>query len=75
MGWVIVVAINPLLASVPPGGIRLVVAGGLCYTFGVVFYAWRSLKFSHAIWHLFVLSGTILHFFAVLLYVIPVRSS
>ncbi|MGX9365568.1 PAQR family membrane homeostasis protein TrhA [Desulfoplanes sp. PS50] len=75
MGWAIIVAIKPLLASVPSGGIRLVVAGGLCYTFGVIFYVWRRLKFNHAIWHLFVLSGTILHFFAVLLYVIPVVSS
>ncbi|GAU08905.1 PAQR family membrane homeostasis protein TrhA [Desulfoplanes formicivorans] len=72
MGWAVVVAAKPLLASVPPGGIKLLVAGGLCYTLGVIFYVWRSLKFNHAIWHLFVLAGTVFHFFAILLYVIPV---
>ncbi|WP_462325173.1 PAQR family membrane homeostasis protein TrhA [Desulfoplanes sp.] len=74
MGWAVVVAAKPMLASVPVGGLKLLLAGGLCYTLGVIFYAWRGLKFSHAIWHLFVLSGTVLHFFAVLLYVIPVAS-
>ena len=75
MGWAVVVAAKPMLANVPPGGLKLLLAGGLCYTLGVIFYVWRGLKFNHAIWHLFVLSGTVLHFFAVLLYVIPVCSS
>lgn len=71
MGWAVVVAIEPLIESVAPGGIALLVAGGLAYTAGVVFYRWRSLPYHHAIWHAFVLAGSVLHFFAVLLYVIP----
>lgn len=72
MGWSVVVAIKPLWAALPENGLWLLVGGGLSYTLGVVFYLWRSLPFSHAIWHLFVLLGTVLHFFSVLLYVIPV---
>ncbi len=71
MGWLIIVAIKPILQNVDPGGIVLLVSGGLCYTFGVIFYIWNSLIFNHAIWHLFVLAGTILHFFSVFFYVIP----
>ncbi|HVS62640.1 MAG TPA: hemolysin III family protein [Thermoanaerobaculia bacterium] len=71
MGWAVVVAIEPLLESVAPGGIVLLVSGGLAYTAGVAFYRWRSLPYHHAIWHGFVLTGSVLHFFAVLLYVIP----
>lgn len=67
MGWSIIVAIKPLAASVPPGALKLIVAGGLSYTSGVVFYLWRRLPYHHAIWHLFVLSGSVLHYFAVLL--------
>jgi hemolysin III len=71
MGWIVTIAIKPLIASVEPGGLALLVAGGLAYTVGVIFYAWRSLKFGHAVWHGFVLAGSVSHFFAVLLYVIP----
>ncbi|MCE5262527.1 MAG: hemolysin III family protein [Deltaproteobacteria bacterium] len=71
MGWVIIVAIRPLLAAMAPAGFTLLLAGGLCYTLGIVFYAWRR-PYHHAIWHLFVLGGSILHYFAILLYVIPV---
>jgi hemolysin III len=71
MGWVVVVAVKPLLAVLPTGGLVLLVLGGLSYTIGIVFYAWRRLPYGHAIWHLFVLAGTILHFFAVLFYVVP----
>lgn len=71
MGWIVVIAIKPLLTSVEPGGLALLVAGGLAYTVGVVFYAWRKLKFGHAVWHGFVLAGSVCHFFAVLFYVIP----
>jgi hemolysin III len=73
MGWVIVAAVKPLLNAVAPAGIALMVAGGLAYTLGVVFYLWRRLPYHHAIWHLFVLAGSALHFFAILLYVIPGR--
>ncbi|WP_237059208.1 PAQR family membrane homeostasis protein TrhA [Microbulbifer sediminum] len=71
MGWVVVVAAKPLLDNLAPGGLWLLLLGGLCYTGGIAFYLWRSLRFHHAIWHLFVLAGGILHFFAVLIYVIP----
>ena len=69
MGWCVVVAAKPLLAAVAPGGIALLAAGGLAYSVGVVFYVWRSLPYSHAIWHGFVLAGSAFHFAAVLLYV------
>ena len=71
MGWCVVVAIRPLLHSVAPAGIELLVAGGLAYTLGLVFYGWRRLPYHHLVWHLFVLLGSVLHFFAVLYYVIP----
>ncbi len=71
MGWMIMIAIKPMIASVPPGGLWLLLAGGLSYTFGVAFYLWKSLRFHHAIWHLFVLGGSICHFLAIMLYVIP----
>jgi hemolysin III len=70
VGWVGIVAFRPLVASVGPGGVLLVVGGGLAYTLGVVFYAQKRLPYSHAVWHLFVLAGSTLHFFAVLLYVV-----
>ena len=72
MGWVVVVAFKPMLASLAPGGLILLVLGGLAYTLGVPFYVWKRLPFNHAVWHLFVLAGSILHFFAILLYVLPV---
>jgi hemolysin III len=71
MGWVVVVAVKPLLSAVAPGGLLLLAGGGIAYTGGIVFYAWRSMPYHHAVWHLFVLTGSVLHFFAVLLYVIP----
>lgn len=71
MGWVVVVAIKPMLDSVATGGLILLLLGGLAYTSGVVFYLWERLLYNHAIWHGFVLLGSILHFFAVLFYVIP----
>ena len=71
MGWIIVLAIKPLMTSVESGGLVLLVAGGLSYTVGVIFFAWRKLPFGHAVWHGFVLAGSVSHFFAVLLYVIP----
>lgn len=67
MGWLAVVAIKPLVASLDARSLALVVAGGLAYTLGLVFYAWKRLPYSHAIWHVFVLAGSVLHFFAVLL--------
>jgi len=71
MGWVVVVAVKPLLTALPTGGLALLVLGGLAYTGGLGFYAWRRLPYGHAVWHLFVLAGTVLHFVAVLRYVVP----
>ncbi|MFB7642666.1 PAQR family membrane homeostasis protein TrhA [Peribacillus butanolivorans] len=71
MGWLIVIAWGPLSASMPSAGIQLLVAGGLLYTFGAVFYVWRGFPYHHAVWHLFVLAGSVAHFFAVLFYIIP----
>lgn len=72
MGWAAVVAIKPLLATVATGGLVLLFVGGLAYTFGITFYSWRRLTYHHFIWHLFVLAGSITHFFAILFYVIPI---
>jgi hemolysin III len=71
MGWIIVIAIKPLLAVLDKGGLELLILGGLAYSAGVIFYIWEKLPYSHAIWHLFVLAGSIFHFFAILFYVIP----
>jgi hemolysin III len=71
MGWLVVVAAKPLIQTVAPGGLWLLFGGGLSYTAGVAFYAWKRLPYNHAIWHCFVLTGTLLHFFAVLFYVVP----
>ena len=66
MGWLIVVAAGPLRAALPGSTIAWIVAGGLAYTAGTVFYLNRRLRFAHAIWHLFVLAGSVCHFAAVL---------
>jgi len=71
MGWLVIIAINPMLDAVETGGLILLLIGGLCYTFGAVFYVWERLAYNPAIWHLFVLAGSIFHFFSVLFYVVP----
>jgi len=71
MGWLVMIAIKPLLAALPAGGMKLLVAGGLCYTGGAVFYLWKRLPYHHAIWHLFVLGGSACHWAAVFLYIVP----
>ncbi|MBV2127518.1 PAQR family membrane homeostasis protein TrhA [Arsukibacterium indicum] len=71
LGWIVVVAIKPMLANVPAPAMWLLLAGGLAYSGGVLFYIWRSLYLHHMIWHLFVLAGSILHFLAVYWYVMP----
>jgi len=73
MGWIVLVAIKPMLAAVAPGGLLLLLLGGLAYSGGVLFYAWKKLPYNHAIWHLFVLTGSLCHYFAILFYVIPSR--
>ncbi|WP_068619420.1 PAQR family membrane homeostasis protein TrhA [Paenibacillus tuaregi] len=73
MGWLIVIAWQPLTAAVPAAGMELLVIGGLMYTLGTIFYVWRAFPYHHAIWHLFVLAGSVLHFFAIFLYLLPVH--
>ncbi len=71
MGWIVLIAIKPIIAALDPGGLQLLVMGGLAYTAGVIFYAWKKLPYSHAIWHVFVLAGSSFHFFRDSIYVIP----
>lgn len=68
MGWLAIVAIKPIWQLVPLPGIMLVFAGGVAYTGGLAFFAAPRLRYSHFIWHLFVIAGTTCHFFAVLWY-------
>jgi hemolysin III len=71
MGWLMLVALQPLWRTLAPGGMWLLLGGGICYTGGTVFYLWKRLPFHHAFWHLFVLGGSACHVFAVGVYVIP----
>ena len=73
MGWVIIIAIKPLMVSMEHAGLMLLVAGGLCYTGGVIFYVDRRRAWTHPVWHLFVMGGSICHYFAVLGYAAPAR--
>jgi len=69
MGWLVVFAVDPLFARMPAAGIRWLVAGGLAYTCGVVFFALDArVKFAHTVWHLFVIAGTFCHYLVVLRY-------
>ena len=68
MGWLAVVAVKPILLLVPVPGIALILAGGVAYTGGLIFFAAHRIRYNHLIWHLFVIAGTICHFFAVLWY-------
>lgn len=71
MGWLAVIAARPLLMMVPRAGLVWLLAGGLLYTSGVVFYAWKRIPYNHVIWHVFVLAGSTCHYFAVLYSIIP----
>jgi len=66
MGWIILIAIKPLVAVVTSRFLIWILAGGLAYSLGIIFYVARKLPFHHAVWHLFVLAGSICHFFAML---------
>jgi len=74
MGWIIVVAIKPLLQALPASAIAWIVAGGVVYTLGTIFYTWKKIPYNHAIWHSFVLVGSACHVCAVLFYVIPLSA-
>ncbi|MDE1156278.1 MAG: hemolysin III family protein [Acidobacteriaceae bacterium] len=71
MGWFIVFAARPLIHAISWHGMFWIAAGGLAYTIGIIFFAYDRLRYFHALWHVFVLAGSILHYFAVLLYVVP----
>ena len=64
MGWLVVIAFGPVIRALPTAGLAWLIAGGVSYTLGVVFFAWKRLPFNHAIWHLFVLGGSICHVLA-----------
>lgn len=71
MGWLVIIAVKPLVSAMPAGGLFLLLLGGLFYTFGTIFYIWKTLAYHHAIWHIFVMAGSTAHFFTILLYVMP----
>ena len=66
MGWVALIAINPLYHAMSPYGFGLLISGGVSYTFGTIFFVRDRIKYFHGVWHLFVLAGSIFHFFSVL---------
>jgi len=70
MGWIVVIAIYPLWKSIGWSGLFWVVAGGMCYTLGVFFYVNDRVRYMHAVWHLFVLAGSIFHFLGILFSVV-----
>ena len=70
MGWLAVIAVKPLLQALPLPALLWILVGGLSYTGGVTFYLWRKLPYNHAVWHLFVLGGSVCHFLAIFRYVL-----
>jgi hemolysin III len=71
MGWIGLIALPQAIAAIPVGGIVWLFAGGFFYTLGLIFYVWYRLPYHHAVWHAFVLAGSLAHYFAVLRYVQP----
>jgi hemolysin III len=70
MGWLIIFDINSLFRLIDYNAKLLLIIGGVSYTFGVIFYAFSKIKYFHSIWHLFVLTGSVLHYFMIFFYVI-----
>jgi len=70
MGWLIIIAAKPTVAALGWGPVMLLLFGGISYTVGVIFYGLK-IRYMHGIWHLFVLAGSVLHYFCILLYVLP----
>ncbi|MCL1902050.1 MAG: hemolysin III family protein [Alphaproteobacteria bacterium] len=66
MGWTLIFILPKMLNTVPARGMWFILAGGLSYSLGIIFYLWRKMKYSHALWHLFVIGGSVCFFFAVL---------
>ena len=73
MGWAVVLGGKSILALLPFGGLMFLLAGGICYTVGIIFYVMKKVKYMHVVWHIFVLAGSITQFFAVYLYVLPIK--
>jgi len=71
MGWLVLIAMKPVMSAVPLSGLVWLVAGGLFYTIGVLFFAIKRIPYNHAIWHVFVMAGSICHYFAVTFSVLP----
>ena len=71
VGWLILVALEPLLTNVPAGGLWLLLAGGVCYSVGIVFYRWQRMRYHHTVWHTFALGGGVCHLMAFLLFLLP----
>jgi hemolysin III len=71
MGWVGIIAVQPLYVALGAVPLGLVLAGGISYSAGVVFFGWHSIRHHHAIWHVFVLGGSVFHFLAIAIYVMP----
>jgi len=71
MGWLMIIAIVPIFKSMPLAGALWILAGGLFYSFGILFYAKAQFLYHHLVWHLFVIAGSISHFIAIFNYVIP----
>ena len=71
MGWLVIVAIKPLMSHLPTTGVVYLFCGGIAYTVGVVFFAWDRLRYNHVIWHCFVIAGSVFHYLAVVVAVVP----
>ncbi|KQC12896.1 MAG: hypothetical protein APR63_09985 [Desulfuromonas sp. SDB] len=70
MGWLVIIALRPMLEMIPTKMTILLFIGGILYTLGIIFYAWKKMPYNHFIWHLFVLTGSLTHFFGFLFFVI-----
>jgi len=71
MGWLVVVAAPQMAEAIGPNGMAWLLAGGICYSVGAIFYALERIPFNHAVWHVFVLGGGVCHFFGIVWYVLP----
>lgn len=71
MGWLVVMGWGEISSTLSKVGLMWLVVGGVCYTLGAVFYVWRGFKYHHMVWHLFVIAGSVSHFFCILFYVLP----
>jgi hemolysin III len=73
IGWLAIIAAKPIITSIPQDCLYLIAGGGVAYMTGLIFYAWERLPFSHTIWHVFVIVGSVCHYCAILFYVLPVK--